>query len=149
MIQLLQNHRYVNYERNSLTFNLAKVGSSQSIFKFKRRPFLVPKTTCLELKSAPRTIDKCDVGQHFQPPLAYVCLALHAGRVKHAKRPILGQNQDSHILLKAPLNSPYPRVVLAKKYKFFIWIWVRFVPKIGFTAKNIHPSSGKTVCATR
>ena len=46
---------------------------------------------------------------------AYVCLALHAGRVKRVKRPILGQNRVIHILVEAPSNSPYPNIVLAKK----------------------------------
>ena len=38
------------------------------------------------IKSGPRT--RVD---------AYVCLALHAGRVKRVKRPILGQNRVVHI----------------------------------------------------
>ena len=46
---------------------------------------------------------------------AYVCLALHAGRVKRVKRPILGQNRVAPILVEAPSNSPYPNIVLAKK----------------------------------
>ena len=56
------------------------------------------------IKSGPRT--RVD---------AYVCLALHAGRVKRVKRPILGQNRVAHICLQAPSNSPYPNIVLAKK----------------------------------
>ena len=59
------------------------------------------------IKSGPRT--RVD---------AYVCLALHAGRVKRVKRvkrPILGQNRVAHICPQAPSNSPYPNIVLAKK----------------------------------
>ena len=59
------------------------------------------------IKSGPRT--RVD---------AYVCLALHAGRVKRVKRvkrPILGQNRVVQICVQAPSNSPYPNIVLAKK----------------------------------
>ena len=40
---------------------------------------------------------------------AYVCLALHAGRVKRVKcvkRAILGKIRELHFLGEAPLNSP-------------------------------------------
>ena len=50
---------------------------------------------------------------------AYVCLALHAGRVKHVKcvnHAILGKIREWHFLTEAPLNSPYPKGVFAKKY---------------------------------
>ena len=64
---------------------------------------------------------------------AYVCLALHVGRVKRVKcvkRAILGKIRELHFLTEAPLNSPYPKGVLAKKYTKSNWIWVPFVKKI-------------------
>ena len=64
---------------------------------------------------------------------AYVCLTLHAGRVKRVKcvkRAILGKIRLLHFSLLAPLNSPYPKDVLAKKYTKSNWIWVLFVKKM-------------------
>ena len=83
MSQLLLNHRYVNYVRNSHTCDLAKVGSSQSIFKKKVWKRAV---TCTQnhlswvkkLKIAPGTIENLILGKIFNHPycsVSFRCLS--------------------------------------------------------------------------